>query len=105
MATQASRMSISPQHCFLGILSNHFDSFIDCASRLTRFLIALRVLGWLSTSDRKVREPFDHVIAIRRIEGLIAVEPSAAPAEEQVSAKSGTILPWAGQLGQPCRSL
>jgi hypothetical protein len=69
VATQASRMSISPQHCFLGILSNHFDSFIDCASRLTRILIALRILGWLSTSDRKVREPFDHVIAIWRIEG------------------------------------
>src|SRR6266852_5106646 len=99
-------MSISPQHSFLGIISNHFDSSIDCASRLTRFLIALRILGgWLSTSDRKIREPFEHVIAIRRIEGLIAVEPSAAPAEEQVSAKSGTILPWAGQLGQPCRSL
>jgi hypothetical protein len=57
VATQASRMSISPQHCFLGILSNDFDSFIDCTSRLTRFLIALRILGWLSTSDRKVREP------------------------------------------------
>ncbi len=45
MAAQASRMSISPQHCFLGILSNHFDSFIDGASRLTRFSDCVKNIG------------------------------------------------------------